>query len=201
MYSFSGSSTVKRCTVKRCASRVFFIPLLVFIPLLLAGAPAADAQIGVYAMGNGGFLGSADGRSGFSAYGGTFGIYDNLVRLGPVKLGADARYFEDTSSNGNPQTNGNTLHGGLAGLRLALNLPLLPFKPYVQAEAGGVGTNYGTQPNTLGVFAYQVQGGLDYTVFPHLDLRAEYGAGNIRAYGSNDRQTLQEAGLGAVLRF
>lgn len=162
---------------------------------------AAKAQIGAYATGSGGFLGSADGRSSFSAYGGTFGLYDNFLRLGPLKLGGDARYFQDTSSNNNAGTNGNKLRGGLAGLRLALNLPPIPLKPYVQAEVGGVGTNYGTQPNTVGVFAYQVQGGLDYTIFPHVDLRAEYGGGTIRSYGSNDRQTLQEVGLGAVVRF
>ena len=171
------------------------------IPLLLAVPSRAGAQVGIYAMASGGFLGSADGRNGFSAYGGTFGIYDNLVRLGPLKLGADARYFQATSSNGDPHTSGNKLHGGLAGLRLAVNLPLFPLKPYLQGEVGGVGTNYGTQPNTVGVFAYQVQGGLDYTVFPHLDVRAEYGAGTVKAYGSNDRQTLQQASLGAVLRF
>lgn len=176
-------------------------PVCITFLALLSAPLAARAQFGVYAMGSGGFLGSADGRSSFSSYGGTFGLYDNFLRFGPIKLGGDARYFQDTSSNSNANTNGNKLHGGLAGLRLALNLPLIPLKPYVQAEVGGVGTNYGTQPNTVGVFAYQIQGGLDYTIFPHLDLRAEYGGGTIRSDGSNDRQTLQEAGLGAVVRF
>ena len=169
----------------------------------------ATAQIGIYGMGSGAFLGTttaAQGslipqKTGFSAYGGTFGLYDNLLRFGPLKLGADARYFQDNSSNNTTNTGGNKLHGGLAGVRLALNLPLIPFKPYLQAEVGGAGTNYGTQPNTVGVFAYQLQGGLDYTIFPHLDLRAEYGGGTIRSYGSNNRQTLQEAGLGLVVRF
>ncbi len=149
-------------------------------------------------MGSGGFLGSTPGVPSFSAYGGTFGVYDDFLRLGPLKLGGDARYFQQTGSN-NPY--GNKLHGGLAGLRLGLKLPLVPFKPYVQAEVGGVGTNYGTQPNDAGVFAYEVQGGLDYTIFPHLDLRAEYGGGGIGAYAGNGRQTLQQVGLGAVVRF
>ncbi len=169
---------------------------------------AASAQVGIYAMGSGAFLGTATAtqgslvaqQSGFSAWGGTFGVYDNLARFGPLKLGADGRYFQETSSNSNSY--GNKLHGGLAGARLALNLPLIPFKPYLQAEIGGVGTNYGTQPNDSGSFAYQIQGGLDYTIFPHIDIRAEYGGGQITSmYGNGDKQSLQEAGLGAVVRF
>ena len=173
--------------------------VLLFAFALAADGLRARAQVAVYAMGSGGFLGSTPGNGGFSAYGGTFGVYDDFLRLGPLKLGADARYFQQTASNGNRY--GDKLHGGLAGLRLALKLPLLPVKPYVGAEIGGVGTNYGTQPNSVGVFAYQVQGGLDFTIFPHLDARGEYGGGSIRAYGSTQSQTLQEAGLGLVLRF
>ena len=181
------------------------------LPTLLAAtltAMPATAQIGIYGMGSGAFLGTATAtqgslvaqQSGFSAYGGTFGLYDNFLRLGPLKLGADARYFQETSSNNNSY--GNKLHGGLVGVRLALNLPLFPLKPYLQAEAGGVGTNYGTQANDTGSFAYQIQGGVDYTIFPHLDLRAEYGGGQITSvYGSGNKQALQEAGLGLVVRF
>ncbi len=184
---------------------------LAFLSLLLAGiaiTTPASAQIGIYGMGSGAFLGTATAtqgslvaqQSGFSAYGGTFGLYDNFLRLGPLKLGADARYFQETSSNNN--TYGNKLHGGLAGARLALNLPLFPLKPYLQAEIGGVGTNYGTQADDTGSFAYQIQGGVDYTIFPHLDLRAEYGGGQITSvYGSGNKQSLQEAALGLVVRF
>ncbi len=183
---------------------------LVLSTLLAVAAIAmpACAQIGVYAMGSGAFLGTATAtqgslvaqQGGFSAYGGTFGLYDNFLRLGPLKLGADARYFQETSSNSN--SNGNKLHGGLAGARLALNLPLFPLKPYLQAEVGGVGTNYGTQANETGSFAYQIQGGIDYAIFPHLDLRAEYGGGQVTSvYGSGNKQALQEAGLGLVVRF
>lgn len=174
----------------------------------LATTASASGQIGLYGMGSGAFLGTATAtqgslvaqQSGFSAYGGTVGLYDNLLRLGPLKLGADARYFQETSSNNNSY--GNKLHGGLAGVRLALNLPLFPLKPYLQAEIGGVGTNYGTQANDTGSFAYAIQGGVDYTIFPHLDLRAEYGGGQITSvYGSGNKQALQEAGLGLVVRF
>ena len=182
--------------------RIALIATFVFA----ASSVASSAQVGVYAMGSGAFLGSAAAtqgslvlqNSGFSSYGGTFGLYDNLVRLGPFKLGADARYVQETSSN---NSYGNKLHGGLAGVRLALNLPLLPVKPYLQAEVGGIGTNYGVQRDDTAAFAYQIQGGLDYTIFPHLDLRAEYGGGQIDGVFHNTRQTLQEAGLGVAVRF
>lgn len=168
--------------------------------LLFAGS--ARAQVAVYAMGSGGFVGSKSGSGGgsssFNTWGGTFGLYDDFLRLGPLKLGADARYFQETSSNSNSY--GNKLHGGLAGARLSLKLPLLPPKPYIQAEVGGVGANYGVNAQDTGTFAYQIQGGLDFTVVPHLDLRLEYGGGQIGASGAN-KTTLQEAGAGAVLRF
>ncbi|MGI4828709.1 MAG: outer membrane beta-barrel protein [Janthinobacterium lividum] len=176
---------------------------------LVFGALAAQAQIAIYGMGSGGFLGSTNAsqgsliaqNSGFSAYGGTFGLYNDFLRLGPLNLGGDVRYLQQTSSNDNSY--GNKLRGGLVGLRLALKLPVVPFKPYVQAEVGDVATNYGTQPNETNSFAYQVQGGLDYTIFPHLDLRGEYGGGQINGYGygNGQKQALQQASLGLVVRF
>ena len=171
------------------------------------GSPVSQAQVGIYGLASGGFLGSTSTHQGslvlqnggFSSFGGTFGVYDNFLRLGPIKLGGDARYFQENSSNNNSY--GNKLHGGLAGLRLALNIPLLPVKPYLQAEVGGVGTNYGVQADDTAAFAYQIQGGLDYTIFPHLDLRAEYGGGQIDGVFHDTKQTMQEAGLGLVVRF
>lgn len=159
-------------------------------------------------MGSGGFLGSTNApqgsllaqNGGFSAFGGTFGLYDDFLRLGPLKLGGDVRYFQQTSSNSGPY--GNKLRGATAGARLALKLPLFPLKPYVQAEIGDIATNYGTQPNMPNSFTYQIQGGLDYTILPHLDLRAEYGGGQIKAYAGNGLdQSVQQAGLGLVVRF
>lgn len=183
-------------------------PHHVFIALLASAlAPTANAQVAMYGMGSGGFLGATTASQGslvlqsggFSAYGGTFGVYDDFAHAGPLHLGADARYFQNTSSNGNSY--GNKLRGGLAGLRLDLHAPLIPFKPYLQAEVGGVGTNYGTQPNTSGSFAYQIQGGLDFTIFPHLDVRGEYGGGQISGAFNGSRQSIQEVGLGLVVRF
>ena len=182
--------------------------LLCFAALLIASlSGTASAQVAIYGMGSGGFLGSTDAsqgslllqNSGFSAYGGTFGLYDDFLRLGPLKLGTDVRYFQQTSSNGNSY--GNKLRGVTAGLRLALKIPAFPLKPYVQGEIGDIATNYGTQPNMPNSFTYQIQGGLDYTLLPHLDLRAEYGGGQINAYGNGLKQSVQQAGLGVVVRF
>ena len=189
----------------RLHSRQILSLFLPFACLLTSGAAAA--QVAVYAMGSGGFIGSptapvpAGASSGTSAYGGTFGLYDDFVRLGPLKLGADARYFQQTKSNSNGYPN-TSLHGGTGGVRLALKIPLFPLKPYIQAEAGAATTNYGYFGNDVGSFIYQIQGGVDYTIFPHLDLRAEYGGGQINVmFTQGAKQSLQEVGLGAVLRF
>jgi hypothetical protein len=174
---------------------------------LLEWGGSAKAQVAIYGMGSGGFLSSVNAQSGpltltsdsFSAYGGTFGVYDNYRHFGPVKFGGDGRFFIQSSSNGNRY--GNQLRGGLAGARLALFSHAVPFSPYIQAEIGGVGTNYGTQSQRSTSFAYQVQGGLDYTIFPHLDGRFEYGAGQIGALFPGNRQEMQQIGLGLVVRI
>lgn len=183
------------------------LTLVLSLFFLAASFSTADAQFAAYAMGSGGFLGSTSAsqgsllvqNGGFSAYGGTFGVYDDFLHAGPVHIGSDARYFQDSSSNGNSY--GNKLHGGLLGLRADLRAPAVPFKPYLQAEVGGVGTNYGTQPGDTASFAYQIQGGLDFTIFPHVDLRGEYGGGQISGVYSGTKQSMQEASFGVVVRF
>jgi hypothetical protein len=183
-----------------------FWAALALCGLLLVGG-RAHAQVAIYGMGSGGFLSSVNAQSGpltltsasFSAYGGTFGVYDNYRHLGPVKFGGDGRFFIQSKSNGNSY--GNQLRGGLVGARLALFSHAVPFSPYIQAEIGGVGTNYGTQSQRSTSFAYQVQGGLDYTIVPHLDARFEYGAGQIGALFPGTRQEMQQIGLGLVVRI
>ncbi len=175
--------------------------------VLLVVCGQARAQVGIYGMASGGFLSSVNAQSGpltltsasFSAYGGTFGVYDNYRHWGPVKFGGDGRFFIQSKSNNTPF--GNQLRGGLVGARLALFSHAVPFSPYIQAEIGGVGTNYGTQSQRSTSFAYQVQGGLDYTIFPLVDLRFEYGAGQIGSQFSGTRQEMQQVGLGIVVRI
>ncbi len=176
-----------------------------------ACAATAHAQLGVYAMASAGRLSGFNSiyagtgptintAGNFWARGGTVGLYDNFLHLGPIALGGDVRGFIQTGSNSN-NTYGDQLRGGLVGLRLGAHAPLIPFKPYIQAEIGGVSTNYGQNASRTGNLAYQVQVGADFTIFPHLDVRAEYGAGQVvSVLGSND-QTLQQIGAGLVLRF
>lgn len=138
------------------------------------------------------------GNAGFAVGGFTIGAYDDFAKIGPLRFGIDGRYFTQSGANGNSY--GNKIHGGLVGARLSLKLPIFPLKPFVQAEAGGVGTNYGVNAQTTSSSAWQINGGVDLTVFPHLDLRAEYGGGEINAFQGGN-QVLQEVGGGAVLRF
>lgn len=63
-----------------------------------------------------------------------------------------------------------------------------------------MGSNNGTSNSKTVSFAYQVNGGVDLTVLPHLDLRGEYGAGQLTSIGNN-HHTLQEFGIGLVLRL
>ena len=183
----------------------FFPVVLALVPFALS-QPKAHAQFAVYGLFSGGILGTtltipgttARQDAGFSSGGYTIGAYDEFTKAGPIHFGIDGRYFSQSSSNSNPY--GNKIHGGLVGARLSLKLPILPLKPYVQAEVGGVGTNYGINPDTTSSSAWQVNLGADFTVLPHLDLRAEYGGGEINAYQGGN-QTLQEFGGGLVLRF
>lgn len=180
-----------------------FAPVLLFA---LAPSPQAHAQFAIYGMASGGILGTTPsipgsntpGDAGFSAGGFTIGAYDDFAKVGPLRFGIDGRYFSESSSNAN--INSNKIHGGLIGARLSLKLPIIPLKPYIQAEVGGVGTNYGINPQTTSSSAWQINGGVDYTLLPHLDLRAEYGGGLINAYQGGN-QVLQEFSGGAVLRF
>lgn len=168
---------------------------------------SAHAQVAIYGMGSGGFLSSVNAQSGpftltsasVSAYGGTFGVYDNYRHLGPLKFGGDARFFIQSSSTSHAY--GNQLRGAMGGARLALSSVAVPFSPYIQAEIGGVSTNYGTQSQRSISFAYQVQGGLDYTIVPHLDGRFEYGVGQIGALFPGNRQEMQQIGIGLVVRI
>lgn len=173
---------------------------------VFAAPTVAHAQFAIYVMGSGAILGSTPNipgttsrqDAGFSAGGFTIGAYDDFAKIGPLRFGIDGRYFTQHSSNSNSY--GNKIHGGLVGARLSLKLPVIPLKPYIQAEAGGVGTNYGVNPDTTSSSAWQVSGGVDYTFLPHLDLRAEYGGGLITAYQAGN-QVLQEFSGGVAIRF
>jgi hypothetical protein len=134
-------------------------------------------------------------------YGPGVGVYYDFLHLGPVSLGADLR--------------GDLLYGSqskyrsaLFGLRLAAKPPLLPIRPYIQGSVGAGGPRY-TGPLGAGInppgystkFQYQIAGGVDFTLLPHLDLRAaEIGYG--RMTGINEPvTTMLTISTGLVFRF
>ena len=166
----------------------------------------AEAQIAPYAMfslshysGLGVGPGTPPNQSGgMTAQGGTFGVYGDVVRSGPLALGADVRLMVQNSANSTPY--GNKVAGFLVGGRLGANTLVLPFRPYMQVEVGAVGTNNGTSFNRTTGFAYQFQFGGDFTLVPHLGLRIEYGAGQVSQQGGVNH-TLQTLGTGLVLRL
>ena len=181
--------------------------LLLCITSLTIFPTAGRAQTAIYGMFSAGHYsglgvgyGTAPNQSGgMTARGGTFGVYDNFAPFGPVKFGGDARFFIQNSANST--TYGNKLSGFLFGPRLAIKPPPpIPIKPYIQLQIGAVGTNNGTSSSKSTSFAYQVNGGVDYTILPHLDIRGEYGAGQLTSI-SNSNHTLQEFGIGLVLRL
>ncbi len=71
----------------------------------------------------------------------------------------------------------------------------------MQFEIGGVGTNYGRYASRSTSFAYQIQVGLDYAVAPHIDVRVEYGGGQIGSAFNGYRQGMQQVGIGLAVRF
>jgi len=190
----------------RIAVRSFCL-LLIFILSFTIFSSTSQAQTAIYGMFSAGHYsgigvgyGTPPNESGgMTARGGTFGIYDNFMPFGPVRFGGDARVFIQNSANSS--TYGNKLAGFLLGPRLEIvPPPPIPIKPYIQLEFGGVGTNNGTSHDKSTSFAYQVNGGVDFTLLPHLDLRGEYGAGQLTSIG-NSNHTLQEFGVGLVLRL
>jgi len=186
--------------------RRFLVGAVVLIGLLALGAGRGEAQIGPYAMFSAGHysgIGVGNGTSstqsgGMTSLGGTFGVYDDVVREGPIGVGGDVRVIAENSANST--TYGNKITGFLVGGRIDGNPVVLPFRPYAQVEIGAVGTNNGTSTSETASFAYQFQFGGDFTLLPHLGLRVEYGAGQLST-GNGTNHTLQTFGAGLVLRL
>jgi hypothetical protein len=190
--------------MKNCLHGVLVVAIGGFIAV---GAQTAAAQIAPYAMFSAGHysgIGVGNGTSpnqsgGMTALGGTFGVYDDFVRMGPARLGTDFRAIIENSSNSTRF--GNKILGGLVGVRLdGSGIPAFPFNPYFQAEIGAVGTNNGTSTSRSSSFAYQFQFGGDFSLFPHVAARLEYGAGQLDTSG-NTSHTLQTFGAGLVVRL
>ena len=121
--------------------------------------------------------------------GGTFGGYYDFFKLGPVKLGVDARGTLSSATRGaQKQANGPgaRLYSGLGGVRAVFHTRWVPIRPYVQGSAGFARTDYGL-PNTVNGqikltnnFQYMGYAGVDITLLPVMDFRlVEFGYGGL----------------------
>jgi hypothetical protein len=180
----------------------------------LVGVAAAQAQLAVYGtfapvrisnLATGNNITGGYSTSSYWAYGVGGGVTLTAISLGPVSLGFDLR------GSTRPGTQG--VDTALAGIRLAGKAPLIPFKPYIQASGGYVATRAtvttglpagSTVSNDFA--AYEILGGIDYTLIPHVDLRLiEVGGGQgMRVTGPNTNIpniSIFTINTGIVLRF
>jgi hypothetical protein len=134
-------------------------PLLSVLFAVVFGG-VAGAQVGVYA----GFSGAPVSGSGAtsSAFGPMFGVYAQSGRY--ISLGGDVRGSFLTRSGFNYFT-------GAAGPRIAFKPPILPFRPYVEGLVGVANFNDGNGSSSSTKLNYQVLGGIDATILPHIDWR------------------------------
>jgi hypothetical protein len=123
---------------------------------------------------------------------GTFGLYYGIAKLGPINLSIDAR--GDLSGN---------VNSGLFGPRVALHLPLIPLKPYVEVLGGF--SSYNTETNgakNVTSANYRWVGGIDTTILPHIDWRiADYSYSGAGIAQDNITRHPQTLSTGIVLRF
>ena len=135
-------------------------PLLAVLFALVFASSVAHTQIGVYA----GFSGApVNGSSATaSAFGPMFGVYAQSGRY--ISVGGDARGSFLTR-------NGFNYFTGAAGPRIAIKPPILPFKPYVEGLVGVANFNDGSGTSSSTKLNYQVLGGIDATILPHIDWR------------------------------
>lgn len=136
--------------------RFFWKPFLIAATAAATLSLPAAAQTGLY-----GQYTAMDVAGGWYS-GGTFGVYRDRVGVPLFHLGADFR--------GHYLTNGgNSIVGGLAGIRASVVPHVVPFKIYAEGLGGAAVIDYGANHGTH--FQYQVNGGLEYTFFPRFDWR------------------------------
>ena len=167
---------------------------------LMFSTAAASAQVGIY--GNFATVHLNGGLNSWS-YGPGAGIYYDFVHLGPIRIGGDLR--------------GNVLWGrdvnywsGLGGVRLVVKPPILPLRVFGLGSAGVGGVkaagSLGNLPDSYNnKFQWDVFGGTDFTVIPHVDWRVvEVGYGQMT--GTNGGTASTSTGVftlssGIVLRL
>lgn len=151
--------------------------------LLVPSCLAVRAQTAIYAQ----VTGQSNDLSSSNGYfwGSTFGVYQDRHSLALLHVGLDARGV--IVKNGS-----TTLGSGLAGVRASIVPHVLPIKVYGEA-LGGV--SVAATKN----FQYQINGGLEYTVLPHVDWRAVEVAYN--GYSGSNNGNPVALSTGIVLRL
>jgi hypothetical protein len=178
------------------------------LPLLALGIfdLNAKAQVGVYGHFDYTHYTDHTSNSSNSYAGPGFGVYYDFLHAGPLEAGLDLRtdyVFGSTAK----------YRDLLAGVRLQAKPPVLKIKPYAQLSLG-IG---GPQPNgpfPAGItgatfrnkFTYEVVGGADLAVLPHIDFRVvELGYGRQTGVAgsmqSNPDSTLFTVRSGVVFRL
>ena len=144
-------------------SRKPLLPLLVPSALLalMLFSPTVHAQARVAVYGSVGAEKSGQPNQGW-AKAGVIGLYADAANLGPLAVAVDVR--------GDCATDNKSF---IVGPRLALHFPAFPLKPYSEILVGR--TSY-TQPSNPNIhldsrFTASYVGGIDTTIFPHLDWR------------------------------
>lgn len=193
----------------------------------VASTVSAQAQVGVYGMftvdrlsniassplpapptnGPNARLNTAD------PLGGTGGIYYDFMKLGPVKLGVDARGSILTTKRGaNASFNGNgtRIYSALGGIRASFRTKYAPLKPYIQVSAGLGRSDYGLSNTTAtgqGIiynnFQYEGLAGLDIKLLPIMDWRvAELGYGGLNPFGTySHNYPIKQVSMGFVFHL
>ena len=152
--------------------------LLACVASLLSALPAS-AQLGVYANFSAAKVNFGDNNW---IYGPGFGAYIDHGHFIFLSTGIDARgIILGTGSS-------TKFDAGYVGPRIALRPHILPIKPYVEGLVG-VGhaelNNSGIQSSSTD-FSYQLVGGIDYTLLPHIDWRvAEFSYGGLSIFDSS----------------
>jgi hypothetical protein len=201
----------------------------VVLPLALSAS--AHAQFGVYGMATVDRISGIQGsplltpgttyKNTVDPLGGTFGVFYDFKRVGPITLGADVRGVFSTSRRGaqtSAELSGAKLYSGLGGVRAVFHTPFHYLTPYVQASAGIGRSDYGilstviTKPDYTTILPsiplknnleYHVYAGVDLKIFPMLDWRvAELGYGGLQAFGTNSHNyPIKSASTGIVFHF
>jgi hypothetical protein len=134
------------------------------------------------------------------------GGYWDFKTFGPVRLGADVRYYDlksnksaSTAAGGPNATTSNTVLGGVRG---TFHTPISWLKPYGEIAAGRSSTDAANGPGTFSSYLrYEGFAGIDIRILPVMDIRAvEVGIGNMSAMGSGSG-SISVQSIGAAIVF